>query len=292
MSGSLDTSDILVVVDKGDQYSVNVQPPDKYGISIQSGDTYVVNIDLPTTIVVNEDDNYYRVADFAEFAATASFIGGFGAAVAWDTVTNKPSGLVSSSTQVNYVQIQNIPVGLVSSSTQVDYTQLQNLPSASSTASYVEYDNVVNKPTLVSSSQQVISAISGNNITPSSITTNGLQLTTQVEPTIISSSRKSGIFNATEVFDPTFPADDFSGVLVEYVAQREMAVRTGILYASWSGSSITYTDVSNTDVGDTTDLSFNFARINGDVVLRAYSLGTGAGAWSVQCLFKMFPNLL
>jgi hypothetical protein len=40
-----------------------------------------------------------------------------------------PTGTVSSSTQVNYTQLQNIPNGIVSSSTQVNYAQLQNIPS-------------------------------------------------------------------------------------------------------------------------------------------------------------------
>jgi hypothetical protein len=149
MSGSLDTSDILVVVDKGEQYNVNIQPPDQYGISIKSGDTYIVNIDLPTAIVATETDNYYRVADFALFATTASFFSGVSASVNWNNVADKPSGLVSSSTQVNYNQIQNQPTLIASASFAL-------------TASYVSgaastWDDVADKPNgLVSSSNQIV----------------------------------------------------------------------------------------------------------------------------------------
>jgi hypothetical protein len=59
--------------------------------------------------------------------------------------------VVSGSDQV----VGLLPSGTVSSSTQVDYTQLQNLPSIIATASYVDYDNIDNKPTLVSSSTQI-----------------------------------------------------------------------------------------------------------------------------------------
>jgi hypothetical protein len=110
--------------------------------------------------------------------------------------------------------------------------------------------------------------------------------------TIISSSVTSGVFNATEIIDPVFSATEYSGVLVEYVAQRASGIRAGSLYGSWSGSNITYTDISNTDVGDTSDLSFNFIHVGDNILLRAYSLGSGSGAWNIQCLFKMFPNLL
>ena len=44
-------------------------------------------------------------------------------------VTNLlPTNVVSSSAQVDYTQLQNIPVGIISSSTQVNYSQLQNIP--------------------------------------------------------------------------------------------------------------------------------------------------------------------
>lgn len=108
----------------------------------------------------------------------------------------------------------------------------------------------------------------------------------------ISSSLKGGIFNATELIDPLISAIEYAGVAVEYTAQRQNAVRSGIVLASWSGSSITYTDVSNTEIGDTNDLSFNFVRIGNDIRFRAYSQGLGSGEWTAQFLFKMFPNLL
>lgn len=153
----------------------------------------------------------------------------------------------------------------------------------------------------VSSSQQIINSINGQIITPAQITSsfNGniastnIQVTTgETSNTIISSSVKSGIFDATEVINPPIPVTSFAGVTVDYTAQRIGATRSGVLLASWSGSNVTYTDVSNTDVGETWDLSFNFIRSGNDILLRAYSLGSGSGTWTVQFLFKMFPNLL
>jgi hypothetical protein len=109
----------------------------------------------------------------------------------------------------------------------------------------------------------------------------------------ISSSLKGGIFNATELIDPLIPVAKYSGVSIEYTAQRATAIRSGIILASWSGSTITHTDVSNTEIGDdTNDLSFNFVRIGDDIRFRAYSQGLGTGEWTVQFLFKMFPNLM
>lgn len=57
-------------------------------------------------------------ATTASFAISASYVSG--AASTWDTITNKPTGLVSSSTQVSYPSLQNIPVGIVSSSLQIN----------------------------------------------------------------------------------------------------------------------------------------------------------------------------
>lgn len=109
----------------------------------------------------------------------------------------------------------------------------------------------------------------------------------------ISSSLKSGIFNATELIDPLISATKYSGISIEYTAQRTNAIRSGIILASWSGSNITHTDVSNTEIGeDLNDLSFNFVRIGDDIRFRAYSQGLGSGEWTAQFLFKMFPNLM
>lgn len=109
----------------------------------------------------------------------------------------------------------------------------------------------------------------------------------------VSSSMKSGIFNATELIDPLIPITKYSGVSIEYTAQRANAIRSGIILASWKGSEINHTDISNTEIGDdTNDLSFNFVRIGDDIRFRAYSQGIGSGEWTVQFLFKMFPNLM
>lgn len=414
MSGSLDTSDILVVVDKGDSVNINLQPPDQYGVSIKSGDTYVVHIDLPTTITTTRTDTYYRVADFA---LTASYVSG--SQNSWDGLLGKPSGLISSSTQVDYNQIQNTPIPNVTAS-YIDYADVANKPTlVSSSTQILDYgifatttsntfhgnqiisggltialpegfargqnenptsnnifwsyvpqdintdqvqvgwtatidgggtytvtDVQVNTPFIyitlsdpllqlgyrtfinftqpakvfnfnstgltfpdnttqstafagipdgtVSSSQQVVTAIDNQNIAPAEVTVDQLNISTNVPQvsTTVSSSLKSGIYAATEIIYPPISAINFRGVSVEYNAQRISGTRSGILLASWTDDNISYTDVSNTEIGDTDDLSFNFIRSGNDILLRAYSAGIGVGDWTVQFLFKMFPNLL
>jgi hypothetical protein len=86
----------------------------------------------------------------SSFALTASYVSG--AASTWDTITNKPTGLVSSSVQINtgsfsgsftgaligtasratsasYVLPAGLPTGTVSSSAQVSYAGLSNIPA-------------------------------------------------------------------------------------------------------------------------------------------------------------------
>jgi len=75
---SLERSDIRVVVDTGDHYSVHLETAGDYDISILPGDNYHVIVETPTTTVENADI-YFRVADLAlnaissSFAQTASF---------------------------------------------------------------------------------------------------------------------------------------------------------------------------------------------------------------------------
>lgn len=124
------------------------------------------------------------------------------------------------------------------------------------------------------------------------VKTNELKLNSGEDNLIITGSIKTGIFDATEEFLPYISAISYTGASIEYTAQRQQAIRSGIVLASWSGSEVTYTDVSNTDVGETWDLSFNLIRSGDDVRLRAYSLGSGSGNWTVQVVYKLFPNLL
>lgn len=202
---NVDIADLMVVLDKGESYAVNIQDSSK--------------------VVINET-MFYRVAEFANsagtasYALTASYVEGV--TTSWDTLTNKPSGIVSSSTQVDYTLLQNLPDtiptasfaftavtasyvsgaisdwdslankpdGIVSSSTQIDYTLLQNLPSTiptaslaltALTASYVSgavtsWNTLLDKPDgIVSSSSQVDYTLLQN--LPDTIPTASLALT-------------------------------------------------------------------------------------------------------------------
>jgi hypothetical protein len=68
-----------------------------------------------------------------------------------------PIGTVSSSAQVSYTGLSNIPVGIISSSTQINALVgvSASFATLAATASFVDYANVANKPTLVSSSAQI-----------------------------------------------------------------------------------------------------------------------------------------
>jgi len=120
----------------------------------------------------------------ASFATTASYVEG--AASDWNTLTNKPAGLVSSSVQIN--------TGSFSGSFTGDGSGLTGLVSASHaltsdttisssysvTASYADnagvsdWNELTNVPSgLVSSSTQIIANINGQEITPSIISSSG-----------------------------------------------------------------------------------------------------------------------
>jgi len=170
------------------------------------------------------------------------------------------------------------------------------------TASYVSgaivgWNEVINKPTgIVSSSVQTVEYINNQIITPSSVTASiqstQIQVKSDTSNVYLSSSVVTGVYDETRVIDPPISVQSFSGVSIEYTAQRTSGIRSGFIIGSWSGSTTTYTDVSNTDIGSTEDLSFNLIRIGDNIRLRALSIGSGTGTWSIQFLFKLFPNLL
>lgn len=106
------------------------------------------------------------------------------------------------------------------------------------------------------------------------------------------STKVTDVFDQTKLIDPLISSLNYSGVNVEYTAQRIGEIRSGLIMASWSGSDITYTDISNVEIGSVYDLNFNFVKIGDDIRFRAYSAGVGSSAWTIQFLFKLFPNLL
>lgn len=341
----LDIPDITVVVNKGDEYLANVTPSEIYNVIVNTGDVYDVSVTSPN-VIVDGENNYFSVAEYAILAATASYISGSSVIATWDSLLNKPAGIVSSSTQINTGSFagtfigtsswaQNaqasqlalqatsasyaptiLPTGIVSSSTQATGWSVASA-SYAVTASYVvgdagvtDWTEITNIPTgIVSSSTQVeLEQLSGTTFASASYTFSGsvdviqgitgslnsqqIAVNSGISSVYISSSVISGIFNETRIIDPPIKTTEFSGTTIDYTAQRSTDIRTGTLFASWSGSSVSYTDVSSVDIGDAYDLSFNLIRIGDDIRLRAYSVGSGSGDWSVQFLFKFFPKLV
>jgi hypothetical protein len=105
----------------------------------------------------------------ASFSTTSSFATTASAAT---SITFTPS-TASFATSASYAPTI-LPSGIFSSSLQVDYTQIQNKPTTIETASYVEYNNVANKPALVSSSGQI--SYTGITNVPSGILSSSTQI--------------------------------------------------------------------------------------------------------------------
>lgn len=180
----------------------------------------------------------------------------------------------------------------------VGRTVATNVPSASiavsasyaTTASYAV--NAASVPAgTVSSSAQVVTYVSGSTIVPNRVESNEYKLIAGAVSLIFTGSITSGIFGATEYVLPFIPTSSFCAATVEYVASRAGGLRVGVILAGWSGSNTTVTDISSTDVGDTSDIRFSLVQSDGYIKLRAESLGSGSYPWTVQSLFKLFPFL-
>jgi hypothetical protein len=140
--------------------------------------------------------------------------------------------------------------------------------------------------------EEILLVISESDITPKSVETSEFRLDAGTVSMIFTGSINTGIFGTTEYIQPYISTTQYSGMTVEYLAQRPNACRMGIIMASWlDTASIVFTDISTTDIGDTSDISFRFLSSSNELRLRVNSDGSGSGAWTVQSLFKLFPNL-
>lgn len=124
------------------------------------------------------------------------------------------------------------------------------------------------------------------------VQTNKLVLDSQNGLFVITGSVTSGIFGVTENIRPTISTASFSGATIDYLAQREGGVRIGTVMGIWSGSTYRFTDVSSTDIGDTSDLITGFLLVNDSIIFQVHSAGSGSSTWTVQSLFKLFPRLI
>lgn len=144
---------------------------------------------------------------------------------------------------------------------------------------------------IISGSLVVTGSITASELT-ASIQTKEFQLNAGTVSIIFTGSVNQGIFGVSEYVQPFISTIEYSGATIEYLAQRPGATRMGIIMATWTNNSnLIFTDVSTADVGDTSDISFVFLPSGSYYRLRVNSGGTGSGAWTVQSLFKLFPNL-
>ena len=198
------------------------------------------------------------------------------------------SGVAPSNSQ--YVSITvNQYVGRTVA-TNVSSASIAVSSSYATTASYAV--NAASVPAgTVSSSAQVVTYVSGSTIVPNRVESNEYKLIAGAVSLIFTGSITSGIFGATEYILPFIPTSSFCAATVEYVASRVGGLRVGVILAGWSGSNTTVTDISSTDVGDTSDIRFSLVQSDGYIKLRVESLGSGSYPWTVQSLFKLFPFL-
>ena len=219
-------------------------------------------------------------ATTASFAATAS---------AASSITFTPT---TASFAITASFASNVPVtsSFAISASHAAIANTVITASFATTASYAA--NAASVPAgTVSSSAQVVTHVNSSTIVPNRVESNEYKLIAGAVSLTFTGSITSGIFGATEYVLPFIPTSSFCATTVEYVASRVGGLRVGVILAGWSGSQTTVTDVSSTDIGDTSDIRFSLVQDGGYIKLRVESLGSGSYPWTVQSLFKLFPFL-
>lgn len=199
----------------------------------------------------------------------------------FNEVNKKTVGLVADPSLVNPSLVNNTnPAIYVTSGTlqSTGYVPIEFQGSGS----YTDGRVTVNTPLVAKQGVEVTG----------SVISNEFKLNAGTVSIVFTGSINQGIFGVTEYVQPYISTLKYSGMTVEYLAQRPGACRMGIIMASWlDTASITFTDISTTDIGDTSDITFRFLSSSNELRLRVNSDGSGSGAWTVQSLFKLFPNL-
>ena len=120
-----------------------------------------------------------------------------------------------------------------------------------------------------------------------------LQLKIRTGSLYLTGSTQMGILGTTANLGPPIPTASFLGANIDYRAFRSGSCRQGVILATWLGAGsalITFTDAACADVGDTSDISFDFILNEESAHLRITSTGEGPNTWTVQTFMKLFPN--
>ena len=131
-------------------------------------------------------------------------------------------------------------------------------------------------------------------VTASGMLLPGIGLPILTGSVILSGSTVTGVIGETANLDPSIPTSSFLGANVDYRAFRSGSARQGILLATWLGGGsdlISFTDASSADIGDTSDISFDFVITGENAHLRMSSTDlSDTDSWTVQTYFRLFPK--
>jgi hypothetical protein len=83
----------------------------------------------------------------------------------------------------------------------------------------------------------------------------------------------------------SIPTSAYTGAFFEYtlISSGATGARSGNIMSIWSGSSVNFTETQTTDIGTTTDVTFNMGIVGSNAVLS--SSATTAG-WTVKTIIK------
>jgi hypothetical protein len=223
------------------------------------------------------------------------------------TITIVPSTQFTASVVFNAAPSFSLAVGnvvtIANKADSASYASHANTAVSALTASYAlassgKIENAVSASYAESASYAPASfpytgdaEITGSLKTTDAVQANQLSIQSNGGLFVISGSVTTGILGVTENIYPTIPKEQFTGAVIEYVAQRPNGVRIGMVLGVWSGSAHSFTDVSATDIGDTSDIVTGFLMLDDRIQFQVHSAGSGSGTWTVQTLFKLFPKL-
>ena len=299
---------IRVVIREAEDANLTLDVPN-LSVKVEKNTDYNVNI-TPSVVVTLRTGSYNRFADVALLAYTASYVTASATAISASYAQTASYAINAGSSGFPFSGSAVITGSLIVSQSGITVTGSVNITDNLTVEGIISAEKLLVSSSVIYESgstkfgdspddthqftgsvlvQGPISASSG--IT-GSLKGEKFQLNAGTVSIVFTGSINTGIFGATEYIQPYISTTEYSGMTVEYLAQRPGACRMGIIMASWlNTASVVFTDISTTDIGDTSDISFRFLSSSNELRLRVNSDGSGSGAWTVQSLFKLFPNL-
>lgn len=259
---NIELADIMVVLDKGEQYNVNIKPGESYHVNVNPADSYHVVVRQPNTVVVTDRDMFFRVTDYATMALSASYAvtASYALNAGSPSFPYSGSAVITGSLQVTDYVSASFFSGDGSGLTNIASTLSVSASNATSGSVSLKTQGLI-----VSGAYNITTEVAGQTLFIGMATASNLSV--NIGTSVIS----------------LVPTASYTSAFFDYTVNDGTNYRAGTVTSVWLGTVAQFTDVSTTDIGNTAGVVMAVDVVGANARLKAT---VASNNWVIKTLVR------